>query len=962
MATVTWRLAPRAARRLVAPAALCRPMPSVPAPLGARATASWGSWFGPGSKPPPKSGDGDGPKDGDEKRLEKKDTDAEGAGDTTLVPLGGGSGTLARDDVQPLEPQLLALPLPRRPLFPGQQQALQVTHPKIVQALLELMAKGAPPRLVTLLRRNGDASADEAEHAEDLKGLDPFEALHHIGTRARIVQVQPVSDSMQPDAPPAGLHLLLHGQDLVRLDKVLSPGPPLLIQAKRHVAKKAPDAEAALAVMDADAEDAAAKNVKAHVNEIMRVLREIMKINAHFREHATMIHRGFQHLDSGDPTAIAHFAASLTTSEGEELMEVLISDDPLKKLQLSLNLLKKELDLSQLQQKISTQIEDKVSKTQREFFLREQLSMIKKELGEDKSDGSDELVAKYKKRLEGKEVPKDADEVICSELEKFAGLAKQSQEYQITQNYLDWLTSLPWGVRSEDTLRLRKAREVLDRDHHGLADVKQRILELIAVGSLKQSVQGKIICMVGPPGVGKTSIGRSIAEALGREFYRFSVGGLHDVAEIKGHRRTYVGAMPGKVVQCLKKTQTENPLVLIDEIDKLGRGHQGDPASALLELLDPSQNSSFLDHYLDVPVDASRVLFVCTANSLDTIPGPLLDRMEVIQLSGYDTQEKLKIAQDYLVPNAMREIGLWPSDKSTDEANEEASEEGPAEGRASIDESALMALIRWYCREAGVRRLQQHIEKLCRKLALKVVERRELEAEPDAEKAEPLGLCVTESQLNELVGRPRFTSDRLYEGAMPLGTVTGLAWTSLGGEVLYVETVALPKPGAEGSAPRSPPSLSITGRLGDVMKESAKLALLVARRQLAARAPERQHFLEEHELHVHCPEGATPKDGPSAGVTMTTALLSLSLGRPCRPDLAMTGEVSLNGKVLPVGGIKEKVVAARRAGCRAVALPAGNRRDFGELPEYLREGLEVTFASDYNDVFEVAFAEPPASS
>jgi len=589
-------------------------------------------------------------------------------------------------------------------------------------------------------------------------------------------------------------------------------------------------------------------------------------------------------------------------------------------------------------------------------------------------------------------------------------------------------------------------------------------LELIAVGVLRGAVQGKILCFVGPPGVGKTSIGRSIAEALGREFYRFSVGGLYDVAEIKGHRRTYVGAMPGKIIQCLKKVQTDNPLVLIDEVDKIGRGHQGDPASALLELLDPSQNGSFLDHYLDVPVDCSRVLFVCTANVTDTIPGPLLDRMEVIRLSGYDLQEKLRIAEDYLVPNAMREVGLWPavpeavpeapiadSAKAATESGE-ATEAAPAADpmealnslrsqspleesaeakkafspeistpsvplptlapAASLEASAVEALIRWYCREAGVRNLQKHVEKICRKLATKVVELRETSASADdgtadgctvkgdtvggetvksgaaeggvakadatvtpAAKATADGeisaLRVTEENLSDYVGKQIFTSDRLYEGQLPIGTVTGLAWTAMGGSVLYMEAAALSR-GADRA--KATPTLNVTGQLGSVMKESSQIALVNARRQLMAirltEADEAEKaaggvsggssagaIFDESDLYLHCPEGATPKDGPSAGVTMTTALLSLGLGRAVRADLAMTGEISLNGKVLAVGGIKEKTIAARRAGCRALIFPLANQRDFDELPEYLREGLEVHFAAEYSDVFSVAFPD-----
>jgi Lon-like ATP-dependent protease len=803
------------------------------------------------------------------------------------------------------------------------------------------------------------------------------------------------------------MQMLLHGHDLIRLDKVLEVGPPLQVQVSkiRHKSHEQTD------------------DLKAYINETMHTIREIMKINPQFREHAAMIHQGIERLERGDPHAIAHFAASLTTSSGPELMAILEAELPSEKLRLALVLLKKELELSQMQAKIASQIEETVQGKQREYMLREQMNHIKKELGEDKKDGSDALLTKFKQRLEDKTVPVDAKEAIDSEMEKFASLSKESQEFQMTRNYLDWLTMMPWGIHSKDALNLRKAREILDRDHYGLADIKDRILELIAVGALRGSVQGKIMCFVGPPGVGKTSIGRSIADALGRQFYRFSVGGLYDVAEIKGHRRTYVGSMPGKMIQCMKKVQTGNPLVLIDEVDKIGRGHQGDPASALLELLDPSQNGSFLDHYMDVPMDCSKVLFVCTANVTDTIPGPLLDRMEVIRLSGYDHQEKIKIAETYLVPNAMRESGLWPqiAEKVEAVANDSApqaqtnitmvqpdlvagagtidtqttagdtlaagasenplasSAAAPADEPAaplatqtidaSIETSALESLIRWYCREAGVRNLQKQIEKICRKLATKAVEQNEDRAEAGEDNAAgggggddaagvgaeagTLKMTVTEEKLSDYVGKPVFTSDRLYEDKLPVGTINGLAWTALGGCLLSVEATALLR--ADGGKNHTP-SLTVTGQLGSVMKESSQIALLVARRETQARAPEaRVKFFEERELFLHCPEGATPKDGPSAGVTMVTGLLSLALDRPVRPDLAMTGEVTLNGKVLPVGGIKEKTIAARRAGCKVLVFPQGNRRDFDELPEYLREGLEAHFADEYNDVFAVAF-------
>lgn len=926
-----------------------------------------------------------------------------------VVPFHG-SGSL-RKDAPFWEPRMVGLPLSRRPLFPGQQQVVHVTHEAVVKEIEKMLMGNAPVFVAAFLHKGGEvARGDDAEaplQLEDMSKTDPLEVLYQLGTRARVVQAMQIPFAVHgKNDMQQGMQMLLQGYDLIKLDKVLDKGPPLQVQVSK------------MRFTNKSGED----TVKAYINECMHTVREIMKINPHFREQASLAHFG-PGLERGDPNAIVHFAISLTTASGADLMEVLEAEEAGEKLRLALTLLKKELDLSQLQQKISQQIEEKVSSQQREFLLREQMKMIKKELGEDKSDGTDKLIDKFRKRLEGKTVPKDAQEAINSELEKLANLAKESQEYQMTRNYLDWLTVLPWGHHSSDTLSLTKAKAILDRDHYGLNEVKERILEFIAVGRLRGSVQGKILCFVGPPGVGKTSIGRSIAEALGREFYRFSVGGLYDVAEIKGHRRTYVGAMPGKIIQCLKKVQTGNPLVLIDEVDKIGRGHQGDPASALLELLDPSQNGSFLDHYLDVPVDCSRILFVCTANVTDTIPGPLLDRMELIRLSGYDLQEKIKIAENYLVPHSMREVGLWPpepertpkSEATTAEGSESLSASSPAtppepavvgdvtsggssssrssasaEGespagdakaaadafadlpKASIDAGAIEALVRWYCREAGVRNLQKQIEKICRKLATKVVTEREAkkadaaEVPSDGEPApaaadaqEALAeLVVTEDKLKDFVGKPVFTSDRLYEGELPPGTVTGLAWTAMGGSVLYIEATAIPQV----SGSKSTPSLHVTGQLGNVMKESSQIALLVARRMVASQMPEgRASFYDEHELHLHCPEGATPKDGPSAGVTMTTALLSLGLGRPVRNDLAMTGEISLNGKVLAVGGIKEKTIAARRAGCRALVYPQANRRDFEELPEYLREGLEVHFATEYRDVFRVAFPEAEAS-
>lgn len=509
----------------------------------------------------------------------------------------------------------------------------------------------------------------------------------------------------------------------------------------------------------------------------------------------------------------------------------------------------------------------------------------------------------------------------------------------------------------------------------GMDDVKDVILQFIAVGKLRGSVQGKILCLSGPPGVGKTSIAKSVAEALQRKFYRFSVGGLSDVSEIKGHRRTYVGAMPGKIIQCLKSTGSSNPLVLIDEIDKLSRGYQGDPASALLELLDPSQNSTFRDHYLDVPVDLSKVLFMCTANVLDTIPGPLLDRMEIIHLSGYDLPDKVKIAEQYLIPKSLRDSGIFvdrvDDDSSPDKQNQEKiprlSDLEPAEGipkSISISTDAVESLARWYAREAGVRNLQKYVETICRKLALQIVAEGDGTELTEKSKRKSKTWEITENNLDEYVGKPVFTSDRMYEESLPHGIVMGLAYTSMGGSALYIETQAIVKAlpsddnasNGESKTSMAGGQLKITGQLGDVMSESTRIANTVARARLQKYQPGNDYF-DKNDIHMHVPEGATPKDGPSAGVTMVTAMLSLALDRPVRSDLAMTGEISLTGRVLPVGGIKEKIMAARRAGITCLIFPAGNKRDFDEVPAYLKEDLEVHFCDDYEQVFQVAFCE-----
>uniref|UniRef100_UPI0037E97F2C lon protease homolog, mitochondrial n=1 Tax=Semicossyphus pulcher TaxID=241346 RepID=UPI0037E97F2C len=662
------------------------------------------------------------------------------------------------------------------------------------------------------------------------------------------------------------------------------------------------------------------EEVKALTAEIVKTIRDIIALNPLYRESVLqMMQAGQRVVDN--PIYLSDMGAALTGAESHELQDVLEEINIPKRLYKALSLLKKEYELSKLQQRLGREVEEKIKQTHRKYLLQEQLKIIKKELGLEKED-KEAIEEKFRERLKDRTVPQHIMDVINEELNKLGLLDNHSSEFNVTRNYLDWLTSMPWGTNSEENLLLETAKEVLEEDHYGMDDVKKRILEFIAVSQLRGSTQGKILCFYGPPGVGKTSIARSIARALNRQYFRFSVGGMTDVAEIKGHRRTYVGAMPGKIIQCLKKTKTENPLVLIDEVDKIGRGYQGDPSSALLELLDPEQNANFLDHYLDVPVDLSKVLFICTANVIDTIPEPLRDRMEMINVSGYVGQEKLAIAERYLVPQLRSLCGL-------------------TEEKASISSDALSLLIKQYCRESGVRNLQKQIEKVFRKVAFSIVS-----CEQDI-------VTVTPDNLQDYVGKPVFTVDRMYT-LTPPGVVMGLAWTALGGSTLFIETsLRLPSVGADS---KGEGSMEVTGQLGDVMKESAKIASTYARAFLMVQEPENLFLVNSH-LHLHVPEGATPKDGPSAGCTIVTALLSLATNQPVRENVAMTGEVSLTGKILPVGGIKEKTIAASRAGVTCLILPAENRKDFSDLPDYITQGLEVHFVDHYSQMYPIVFPQ-----
>ncbi len=650
------------------------------------------------------------------------------------------------------------------------------------------------------------------------------------------------------------------------------------------------------------------KEIKAYAIALISALKELVPLNPLYSEE---LKQYLERFGPHEPSPLTDFAAAITTAKADRLQAVLDTVTLLPRMQKVLALLKRELDAAKLHGEIADEVNRKLEKREREFFLREQLKVIQRELGVAKDDKTADI-EQFKERMNGKTLPEPVSQRFADELQKLSVLETGSPEYSVTRNYLDWLTQIPWGVFSQDSIDLAKARKILDKGHDGLADVKDRILEFLALGAFKGEIGGSIILLVGPPGVGKTSIGRSIAECLGRPFYRFSVGGMRDEAEIKGHRRTYIGAMPGKLVQALKETEVMNPVIMLDEVDKMGKSYQGDPASALLETLDPEQNVDFLDHYLDERLDLSKALFVCTANTLDSIPGPLLDRMDVIRLSGYLAEEKVAIAKHHLWPRQLAKAGLKRS-------------------QLRLSEAALRKVIDGYAREAGVRALDKQLAKLVRKSVVTLLE-------SGVEKVS-IGIKEVES----LLGMPRFKPDDMLSGK---GIVTGLAWTSMGGVTLPVEARKVHEQ-ARG--------LHLSGQLGDVMKESAGIALsyitgaITEGGSLAHLHPD-PHFFDKAHIHLHVPDGATPKDGPSAGVTMATALLSLALDTPPRKGVAMTGELSLTGKVMAVGGIREKVISAKRQKIYEVILPEANRGDYQELPEYVKAGMTVHFADHYEQV------------
>ncbi len=780
--------------------------------------------------------------------------------------------------VLPYPEQLYLLPLNRRPFFPGMAAPI-VIEPGIYYEVLKIVAKTDHKCLGLFLTEKEDVNIYKIK----------IDDLYKVGVMARILRIIPMEQG--------GAQVVLNMEKRVMIEKPVK-NKHLSAQVKYH---------------DDPPVEKLSRELKAYSISIITTIKELLKLNPLFKEELQIF---LGHSDFTEPGRLADFAVALTTASREELQEVLETFDIEKRIDRALMLLKKELDISKLQSTINQRIEATISKTQREFFLREQLKAIKKELGMEKDDKTMDA-EKFEERLKLRKVPDDVMKVITDEMDKLSALEVQSAEYGVCRNYLDWLTIIPWGMYSEETHDLKKAEQILEHDHYGLKDIKERILEFIGVGKLTGGVKGSIIALVGPPGVGKTSIGKSVARALNRKFYRFSVGGMRDEAEIKGHRRTYIGAMPGKMIQALKYAETMNPVIMLDEVDKMGASYQGDPASALLEVLDPEQNKTFLDHYLDVHCDLSNVLFIVTANVLDTIPEPLKDRMEILRLSGYIQAEKIEIARKYLVPRNRKLMGLKTAD-------------------ISFTKGAIAQIINGYAREAGVRSLENYIKKIMRKVAVKIAR--------GSEKKEKKEAVISEDTLTQYIGKPMFLSDRFYK-VNPVGVVTGLAWTSMGGATLYVEAIRYPSEKIE---------MKLTGQAGDVMKESAQIAWSYAQTFLAKFMPNTP-FFEKSQIHLHIPEGATPKDGPSAGITMATSLLSLLLNVAVRDNLGMTGELTLTGRVLPIGGLKEKLIAARRSKVNVLIFPKENLRDYDELPEFLKKGLEVHFVEYYDEVFKIAF-------
>lgn len=771
-----------------------------------------------------------------------------------------------------LPDNLTIIPVLNRPIFPGVMTPMNFGGQKIISSLKHAYNNENGYVGIVLVKEQDEHDFERSE-------------LYSFGTIAKIYRMQAGNENQA--------QVILQGMHRFEYVKTRQTKNILKWDVKYYK----------------DPEEKPDEVLKAYANSIIGSVKELINKNALMQEQLRMI---LSNIPNDKPGLLMDLISSILSADSEKLQELLESINLTDRGEKLLVLLREEIELSEIQGKIQKQIDEKVNKQQKEFFLREQLKAIKQELGLEKDDKSQEI-EKLKDRIKDLKLTDEVKQVIDEEMEKMQVLEPSSSEYQVTRGYLNTLTELPWGIFSEDNTDIKRARNILDRDHYGLQDVKDAILQYISTIIKRGTISGSIICLVGPPGVGKTSVGRSIAHALDREFFRFSVGGMRDEAEIKGHRRTYIGAMPGKIIQSLKRTGTSNPVIMLDEIDKLGISFQGDPASALLEVLDPEQNKDFLDHYLDVRYDLSNILFITTANQLDTIPRPLLDRMELIQLPGYIMQEKVEIAKRYLIPRQAKRHGLKMKE-------------------INITDKALEILIDSYAREAGVRNLEKRLQKIMRKTTLK-------QAEEGTEKVN-----ISRKNVEEFAGKPVFNTEKLYNKKVP-GVALGLAWTSMGGATLYIEANSIRSKSGR---------YKQTGQLGNVMKESTQIAYSYVRSILCKENKYCKYF-DEHEVHLHVPAGATPKDGPSAGITMALALYSLAVNKSIEKDLAMTGELTLTGKVLPIGGVREKTIAARRVGVHHLIFPKENKRDFEALPDHLKEGITPHFVDYFSDVLKVAY-------
>jgi ATP-dependent Lon protease len=765
------------------------------------------------------------------------------------------------------------IPLNGKPIFPGIFTPLMLGSQDDIQTVDDAIQSDG---MVGLVLVRGET---EKPRASD---------LHSVGTVAKIVK--------RINLPDGSVNIFISTLKRFKIKKALSKEQPIMA-----------------AVEYVDDQGEGPDEIKALTRALLSEMKQVSENNPLFSEEMRLNMINIDH-----PGKIADFIASILNIDKDEQQKILEMFDIRERMERVLMSIKREQELLKIQKRIQGEINEKVEKSQRDYFLREELKAIKQELGMP-ADAKGSDFQRFKEKLESFGFKGEVKELVDQELEKFSLMDPNSSEFIVTRNWLELVSSLPWKVETGKDFDMKAAREILENDHYGLKDVKDRIIEYLAVRKLKKDAKGSILCLVGPPGVGKTSVGKSIAKALNKEFFRFSVGGMRDEAEIKGHRRTYVGALPGKIIQGLKITKSRDPVFMIDEIDKMGTSFQGDPSSALLEVLDPEQNFSFRDHYLDLPFDVSSVFFIVTANTLDTIPSPLRDRMEIIQLAGYVDSEKLEIAKRYLIPKSLEKSGL-------------------KKARVKYTRDALAAIAEGYAREAGVRNFEKLLDRIHRKIALQVV------TDSD-EGTESKKFEVDKPSLEKYLGKPRFDFDEVKRATLP-GMTVGLAWTNMGGDTLIIEAVE--NPGKEG--------FKLTGQMGAVMQESAGIAYTWVRHHAAEAYDIKSKYFEERQIHLHIPEGATPKDGPSAGVTMATALMSLVLGKQVKDRLAMTGELSLTGQVLPIGGLREKTVAAKRNKIREIIIPKSNEKDLEEIPEHVKKGITFYPVERMEEVLRIALA------